>query len=346
MQSKIKISFGIIVLNGEPFTKYALRQIYPYAHEIIIVEGGSRKAIDVAPNGKSIDGTIESIAEFIEKEDASKKIKFISAKGFWKDKDEQSSIFFREATGDYVWEIDIDEFYKNKDIEHIINLLEKNPDIDAISFEEILFWGGFNYKCDGIFLRDVFTEVFRIFKWRPGYKYVGHRPPTVLDENGINLKDKMWITGKRLAKQKIYMYHYCLVFPKQVKEKSNYYSRPQEASYKKMNSWAQDSYFSLKKPFNVHNIYKYPSWLTRYSGNHPEQIQQMNNDIISGNLKIETRSEEDVRAITNSFYYKLIRFILLTTSKLEIFKALLMSYFFIKRKLPIRNIAHEIRRVR
>ena len=44
----IKITFGIIVLNGEPFTKYCLRQLYPFAYEIIVVEGGSRWAIDQA----------------------------------------------------------------------------------------------------------------------------------------------------------------------------------------------------------------------------------------------------------------------------------------------------------
>ena len=35
-----RISFGIIVFNGEPFTRYCLRALYPFAHEIIVVEGG------------------------------------------------------------------------------------------------------------------------------------------------------------------------------------------------------------------------------------------------------------------------------------------------------------------
>ena len=29
-----RITFGIIVLNGEPFIRYCLRQLYPHAHEI------------------------------------------------------------------------------------------------------------------------------------------------------------------------------------------------------------------------------------------------------------------------------------------------------------------------
>ena len=35
-----RVTFGIIVLNGEPFTRYCLRSLYPFAHQIIVVEGG------------------------------------------------------------------------------------------------------------------------------------------------------------------------------------------------------------------------------------------------------------------------------------------------------------------
>ena len=34
-----RVTFGIIVLNGEPFTRYCLRALYAFAHEIIVVEG-------------------------------------------------------------------------------------------------------------------------------------------------------------------------------------------------------------------------------------------------------------------------------------------------------------------
>src|SRR3546814_12365174 len=30
-----RITFGMIVLNGEPFLRYNLRSLYPYAHQII-----------------------------------------------------------------------------------------------------------------------------------------------------------------------------------------------------------------------------------------------------------------------------------------------------------------------
>ncbi len=41
MPVKPLISFGLIVLNGEPFTRYSIQQVYQYAHEIIVVDNGS-----------------------------------------------------------------------------------------------------------------------------------------------------------------------------------------------------------------------------------------------------------------------------------------------------------------
>ncbi len=105
-----RITFGIIVLNGEPFTKYCLRQLYPFAYEIIVVEGGSRWAIDQAPEGHSIDGTLEALQEFKEQEDPENKVQIITRHGFWEEKTEQSQAFAERATGDYLWQVDIDEF--------------------------------------------------------------------------------------------------------------------------------------------------------------------------------------------------------------------------------------------
>ena len=85
-----RITFGIIVLNGEPFIRYCLRQLYPHAHEIIVVEGGSRKAISFAPDAHSTDGTLEALNAFKREEDPEGKLTVITRDGFWSEKDEQS----------------------------------------------------------------------------------------------------------------------------------------------------------------------------------------------------------------------------------------------------------------
>ena len=61
-----RISFGIIVFNGEPFTRYCLRALYPFAHEIIVVEGGhearprSRPPTGIPQTARSMPSTTSS----------------------------------------------------------------------------------------------------------------------------------------------------------------------------------------------------------------------------------------------------------------------------------------------
>ena len=65
MEGIVKISFGLIVLNGYPFITYNLKSIYPFAHEIIVVEGACPSASNVATfDGHSIDGTLQLLYDF------------------------------------------------------------------------------------------------------------------------------------------------------------------------------------------------------------------------------------------------------------------------------------------
>src|SRR4030095_3477444 len=89
-----KITFGIIVLNGEPFTRYCLRALYPFAHEIIVVEGANPSAAAYAtPDGHSVDGTLEVLRHFKADEDPEDKLRLIVRDGFWSEKDEQSRAY-------------------------------------------------------------------------------------------------------------------------------------------------------------------------------------------------------------------------------------------------------------
>ena len=91
-----KVTFGIIVLNGEPFTRYCLRSLYPFAHEIIVVEGAAPAAAKVAtPDGHSTDGTLETLYRFKAEEDPEDKVVIITREGFWREKDEQSQAYAR-----------------------------------------------------------------------------------------------------------------------------------------------------------------------------------------------------------------------------------------------------------
>lgn len=310
-----RVTFGVIVLNGEPFTRYCLRSLYPFAHEIIVVEGAAPAAACVStPDGHSSDGTLETLRDFQANEDPDRKLTIVTAEdeghpdGFWPgEKHEQSEAYAKRASGDCLWQVDIDEFYRRDDMREVLRMLRDDPAITAVSFEQITFWGGFDYWCDSWYLRRIQPSIHRLFRWGPAYRYVTHRPPTVHDPLGRDLREVHWVSGETLARRGIRMYHFSLLFPKQVREKCAYYDRAAWVDRSRYTEWANDVFFGLRRPYRVHNVYTYPSWLMRFDGPLPEQIAALRDDIAAGRLRIEVRPTDDVERLLRSPAYRLGR---------------------------------------
>lgn len=303
-----RVSFGIIVLNGEPFTRYCLRALYPFAHEIIVVEGAAPAAVGVAtPDGHSTDGTLQVLRRFIAEEDPEGKVRLITRDGFWSEKDEQSRAYAEAATGDYLWQIDIDEFYRPEAMQAVLDMLARRPEVAAVSFRELKFWGWLDYTVDGWYSRRGANLYHRLFRWGPGYRYVTHRPPTVADAEGRNLRDVGYLSGDKLAEEGVFLYHYALLFPKQVLNKSEYYGRAAWARRPESQRWAEECWQRLGRPYRVHNIYTHPSWLERFAGVHPPQIEAMRADLGAGRVQTERRGVEDIEALLHRPWYPLGR---------------------------------------
>lgn len=315
MTAQPRITFGIIVLNGEPFTRYNLRALYPFAHQIIVVEGASPRAKNSAtPDGHSTDGTLEILRRFKEEEDPENKLVIVTAEdegkpdGFWMgEKDEQSRAYAKRATGDWLWQVDIDEFWLPQDIARIRDVLLARSDVDTISFDQIQFWGGLEYYADGWFLRHYGAgECHRIFRWQPGSTYVTHRPPTVTNPAGVDLRELGWVRSRSLTRQGVFMYHYSLVFPALVEAKSHYYRAFEKGEYTKMLDWEAQNFARIGNPYRVHNVYQFPSWLERFRGMHPPQVSAMWSDIRNGRLEIPyiLRRTDDIEQLLQSPRYR------------------------------------------
>lgn len=301
-----KITFGIIVLNGEPFTLYNLRSIYPFAHEVIVVEGGSKNSLQYAPEGHSTDGTLETLYRFKKEEDKEDKLQIIAMPGLWTEKTEQSQAYAERASGDYLWQIDIDEFYKKKDIYDICKLLTEDPSISGIGFKWKNFWGDFDVLADSWIVRQCEREwggFPRIFRWQKGFRYANHRPPVVIDNNGLDLRKGRWISGSYMAKKGIFCYHYGMIFDKQAKQKTSYYKN-MWLSHKDMENWYDNQFKYLKNPFNILQGTKKPSWLVKYSGTHPEQINSLKNNIENGVEVYKKGNKEEIEKVISSRYYR------------------------------------------
>lgn len=316
-----RISFGIIVLNGEPFTRYNLRALYPFAHEIIVVEGASPLAAHMAtPEGHSLDGTLEILRRFKEVEDPEDKITVITAEdedhpnGFWLgEKDEQSQAYAKRATGEWLWQVDIDEFYQPEDMQRVSVYLKSHPDTTCLTFNSYHFWGGFDYRLEGgllmsrSFQGEPWGAFRRVFKWGPDYRYLTHRPPTVVDAAGRNI---ILMKKRNLSTQStgtpIYMYHYSNIFPCQVIPKGRYYAN---------HGWEvgrtqQKKFESFLEPLNedravrIYNHYGTYNWLRRFVGQHPPAIMALRQDIEHGLFPLEIRQVDDIERILNSITYK------------------------------------------
>ena len=103
------------------------------------------------------------------------------------------------------------------------------------------------------------------------------------------------------------MLHYSLLFPFQARQKVEYYSNwglyPNAFELSEMERWLRDSYLTLRRPYRVHNVYRYPSWLEPYRGPHPPQIVQMMSDIDAGRVCVEARPTDDVTRLLGSPTY-------------------------------------------
>jgi hypothetical protein len=311
-----RITFGIIVLDGEPFTRHTLRSIYPFAHEIIVVEGAAPGGRNIAtPDGHSRDGTLGTLRRFAADEDPDRKVTIVTAEdeghpdGFWPgEKDEQSRAYARRATGNYLWQVDIDEFYRAEDMDRVLALLaEADPPIDAMTFRQITFWGGLGYLTDGWYLRRGAADYHRLFRWGPGFEYRTHRPPTVVDETGRDLRTGRWLDAAATVGLGIHLYHYSLLLPKQVIEKCDYYANADWARRTGAIEWANEAFLHLRRPFRVHNVFAYPSWLERYPGPHPTEVIAMVDELRAHPDPIALRPTDDIERLLDSRWYAVRR---------------------------------------
>lgn len=213
----MKISFGMIVFNGDHVLKENIESIYPFAHQILITEGPVKHYQQLGFT-TSTDKTIEIIKSF---PDPQNKIKLFQ--GRWPEKDEMCNAYAAHLTGDYVWHIDCDEIYKPEDMEKVIKYLNDHQNsCYSMSFRLRSFYGGFERYISGF---EENFEVHRIQKTIPGKaRWKTHRPPTMVwPPTGRLCREMGHINHYTTDSWGIRIYHYSHTFPKQVKAKMDYY---------------------------------------------------------------------------------------------------------------------------
>jgi len=307
-----KVTFGILALNSQPFLEYNLRALYPFAHQIIVVEGAVRAAKSLArPDGHSVDGTLEMLGEFKRAQDPHGRLVIVSAvdegysDGFWPEKDEMSQAYATRATGDWLWQVDSDEFYLEDDLAAMMQLLDDHPEVSGYSFPYIEFFGSFDAYITGVWHKYIHPRFYRLFKWGDGYSYVVHRPPTVVNNQSQTLHTLNWKADPTIAGKPIYLRHYSYVFPRQAQQKVAYYSNVDwSEAFRKNKQWYERQYLQLKNPLQLGELGGL-QWLEPYRAQQPKAILQLQEDMRSGKVIEPARPAQDIVRLLASPFYRL-----------------------------------------
>jgi len=226
--SLFSIVFNVVETLPKDMFEINIENMYNKVDEIIIVEGAT-KAVNhyfdgdtssFTSNGKSTDGTIDLLKR-LEKFD---KVKVVYSDGFWNGKTQMCNTASSLSTGDYIWQLDSDEFYKHEDIDKIKNILEiERP--NAVHFFANHFFGGFDYCIDERSPNTWGNNIpwKRIFKHSPGKsRWERHEPPIYVCD-GMNCDDGKIISREQTLSKGIKMYHYSYVQYEQILFKTKFF---------------------------------------------------------------------------------------------------------------------------
>jgi len=224
----MKLTFGIIVLNGDFFLQQVLESIYPFAHAICIAEGPVQWFVDKGIT-QSSDDTFRIIKEFPDPEN---KIKLVQ--GQYKEKHEQCQAWFSlvPPDTDYIVCNDADEIHTPENLAKLIHFLQTEKPT-SVGFKSDSFYGGFE-RIIGGFERD--HSFKRVLQYIPGCYYRTHRQPTLAfsQHDGIHYDERLNtaytdIEGKDVSGNQLYaatgitMWHGSYISPKGVFQKLQYY---------------------------------------------------------------------------------------------------------------------------
>ena len=232
----MKITVGSILFNTASLLPKGMLEdwlncIYDIGDEIILVHGATQAknhywdgdAQWATTNGKSTDDTVEICRSF---PDPQKKIQNIERDGFWDGKTQMCNVWAQKMTGDYIWQIDSDEFYLKKDVVKIKELLNKrNP--NAVHFYDHHFWGNVNHiiNKETEYLWPNTIPWKRIFKHDRGSLWLSHEPPEYLLSDGSLCNENNVISRIETDCLGIRMFHYSCISRAQAEFKTKFYRR-------------------------------------------------------------------------------------------------------------------------
>lgn len=201
-----KITFQLICFNADAFLEpvlETLRQFTDLSH--IVVTEGPVAYWQNQGFTQSTDNTLELLYQYLPQRQV--------IHGQFQEKDDMmraaEHLIPKDTT--HIWMVDADEIWQPKTLQMMQYSIDN---YDSISFVPYSFYGGLDRYLTG------FEEAFewvRIQRWHEGAHWHTHRPPTVLNPNGIPYRKCRHLSSRER------FYHYSYVLPNQVRSKISYY---------------------------------------------------------------------------------------------------------------------------
>jgi hypothetical protein len=271
----------IMVCNGGKFITQQLFNIYNLVDEIIIIEGADNLFRKVIKSIRSTDNTLKLINDF---NDIDHKIKLIL--GDFPDKNTIVKSANEQATGEFIYHIDIDEFLPKDIINNSFNLL---TDYDCIKIPERWYYkwpdayllggrdGGW-VQNPGRFFRNKIDSGLTIshIPWSGYYAFN-------ISGNDYKTKWKYFNCSIYEYDKKCYGYHYLALFKKELEDKMKYYVARGGMSNKKAISVINEFDSINRNDIGIKKIINYNSLLSLE--NNPFLIYDKNNLIINSKYK-------------------------------------------------------------
>lgn len=225
-KSKRKWVAGTFVLNEVHYLECYLDSVYPFVHNIVIVEGATRyipKESKTA-EGLSVDGTTELIKKYIAEKDPEKKIRYVPMGNVPTKRELQNRMLreFDKCQPDWCLVNGGDEVWLPETLMHYDDLIDAYPGLYTIGGQQRWFWVDMKHYVDissdsynrkfrkgnAKAFRDLKGDVQyqgyyfeRCFRWQPGLHYINH--PTVADQAGREIyihphyEPHRWFTDRR-----------------------------------------------------------------------------------------------------------------------------------------------------
>lgn len=157
----------MIACSEEEFVAAALQSVYELADSIVVVEGGTRFAVEAGlcdERGRSTDRTVEEVESF---PDPDGKLELIRAPGRpWRDKLQMRAAYAaRLRPGDVMLLLDADEVFDPEGLWRLAYLMHE-ADVVMPGFH--LLWNDIRTVGTGVW--DSFPQV-KVVRWREGFGY-------------------------------------------------------------------------------------------------------------------------------------------------------------------------------